>query len=155
MLKSCGVLIVRGEPIREVLLLEHATRLDIPKGHVDPGETNLACALRELVEETGITADDVRLDPAFRFEHHYRVADPLRSGRTRDKVLIVFLGRLVRDVPIVLTEHIGYRWMDWNPPHKMQKKTIDPLLAHLAEHCTHLGPPENERATGEWAKRKR
>ena len=60
-LYSYGVLIVRGEPIDSFLLMRHATRWDLPKGHIDEGETEIQCALRELVEETGITADDICL----------------------------------------------------------------------------------------------
>ena len=30
--------------------------------------------------------------------------------------------------------HKGYLWMPWNPPHKVQRFTFDPLLAKLAEY---------------------
>lgn len=52
---SCGVLVTDGER----LLLGHATRSprwDIPKGLAEPGEAPDTAALRELEEETGLTA---------------------------------------------------------------------------------------------------
>ena len=85
-LKSCGFLIFRDIPNHETekdssdqsnshlpaasdhvsfLLLKHPNRWDLPKGHVDPGETNKECALRELEEETGIQAQDLIIDPDF------------------------------------------------------------------------------------------
>ncbi|MFN9976001.1 MAG: NUDIX domain-containing protein, partial [Phycisphaerae bacterium] len=45
---SCGFLIVKGDPIDSFLLMRHPKRWDLPKGHVDPGETEMECALREL-----------------------------------------------------------------------------------------------------------
>lgn len=124
-LKSCGVLVVKGTPIREFLLMRHADRWDLPKGHVDPGESEIECALRELEEETGIPSDAIELDPDFRFTHDYRVID--RTGAPRDKTLVVFLGTLIRDVEILLSEHPGYEWFLW-PPASIQTQTIDPLL---------------------------
>jgi hypothetical protein len=50
-----------------------------------------------------------------------------------EKTLVVFLARLKRDVPIDVTEHGGYQWFAWNPPHKIQERTVDPLLAAVAE----------------------
>lgn len=126
--KSCGVLIIRGEPIREFLLMRHADRWDLPKGHVDLGETEIQCALRELREETGIAAMDIELIDNFRFESQYQVRAK-KSGKPYDKTLVIFLGRLMREVPIVVTEHQGFEWFAWNPPHRIQAWTIDPLLA--------------------------
>lgn len=131
-LKSCGFLIVRGNPIREFLLMRHADRWDLPKGHVDPGETEMECALRELVEETGITAADIEPIEGFRFASHYQVRGK-RDGQLSDKTLVVFLGRLLNDVPIKPTEHLDYEWFRWNPPHRIQAMTIDPLLASIKE----------------------
>ncbi|MBW3597291.1 MAG: NUDIX domain-containing protein, partial [Planctomycetes bacterium] len=104
------------------------------KGHVDTGESDLECALRELVEETGITAADVEIDPDFRFVLQYPVREKRLGGRIVPKTLVIFLARLVRDVKIITSEHDGYRWVSWNPPHQIQAQTIDPLLAALERY---------------------
>ncbi len=131
--KSCGVIIFRRDPL-SFLLMRHPTRWDLPKGHVDPGESDLECALRELVEETAIKADDIDLDETFLFEHHYQVRDRDSPDRISDKTLLIYLGWLQQDVDIVVTEHEGYEWFPWNPPHSIQETTIDPLLTQVAAH---------------------
>lgn len=128
--KSCGFLIVRGEPIHEFLLMRHADRWDLPKGHVDPGESEMQCALRELREETGILATDIDVLDGFRFETRYQVRAKKRS-QLYEKTLVIFLARLRRDVMLALSEHPGYQWFPWSPPHKIQAWTIDPLLAEV------------------------
>ena len=133
---SCGVLILRGNPIQEFLLMEHADRLDLPKGHVDVGETEMQCALRELWEETGIAAEDIEIDPDFRFEHQYSVWPKKLKGEECEKTLLIFLGRLLRDVEIAVTEHKGFAWVPWNPPHAIQEQSIDPLLSQLHAHLS-------------------
>ena len=132
--KSCGVLVYRGTPPQSFLLMRHADRWDLPKGHVDPGETELACALRELWEETGIRAEDIELDPVFRFTTQYTVWPKRFGGREMLKTLVVFLGRLRRDVEITPTEHAAFQWFSWRPPHALQVNTIDPLLAAVEKH---------------------
>ncbi|MBC8355553.1 MAG: NUDIX domain-containing protein [Planctomycetes bacterium] len=131
--RSCGVVVFRRDPL-SFLLMRHPTRWDLPKGHVDTGETDLECALREVEEETGIAADDIELDEGFRFEHRYQVQDRDYPNQTSNKTLLIYLGWLLRDVEIIPTEHPGYEWFPWNPPHSIQQATIDPLLAHVAEH---------------------
>ena len=136
-LKSCGVLIVRGDPVQSFLLMQHPDRWDLPKGHVDRGETDLDCAFRELEEETGILRDAVQLDPEFEFVHHYYVQSARTAGQRKLKVLKIYLGRLLKDVNLQLTEHQGAKWFDWDPPHAIQERTIDPLLRQLEHHLAH------------------
>ena len=130
--RSCGVLVVYGDPIAEFLLMKHRTRWDLPKGHVDPGESDIECALRELQEETGIDAKDIELDPDFQFSTSYPVRYK-KSEEVLDKTLIIYLGRLRKKLPIRPTEHPGFEWFAWNPPHQIQIRTIDPLLGQLAD----------------------
>ena len=133
-LKACGVLVTRGEPIESFLLMLHKTRLDLPKGHIDDGESEIECALRELAEETGISASDIALDSVFRFSTSYPVWPKKYGGQECQKTTVIFWGRLIRDVEIKVTEHQGFRWCAWNPPHQIQAATIDPLLAALERH---------------------
>ena len=133
--RAAGVLVMRREPEVSFLLMEHATRLDLPKGHVDEGETDLECALRELHEETGIGSGDIELDESFRFEIQYPVRYRNKfDGAEATKTVVIFLGWLTKDVEIQLTEHPGYRWVSWSPPHDIQKETINPLLEQAAKH---------------------
>lgn len=132
--KACGVLVFRREPEPSFLVMKHTRRLDLPKGHLEPGETEQQCALREMTEETGIPADAVRLDPEFRYEEvYYPVEARFGPGRV-EKTLVIFLGWLQQEHPIRPTEHKGYQWITWNPPHTLQKYTLDPLLQRLAEY---------------------
>ena len=107
---------------------------DVPKGHIEPGEDEVTCALRELSEETGITIKDIDLDINFRYTDTYKTTYKRFKGRKAEKTLVIFLGWLKHEVDLKLTEHSGYKWMDWNPPHKIQQKTINPLLAKLERY---------------------
>ena len=134
--RSCGFLIVTGDPVSSFLLMEHEDRWDLPKGHVDPGETDLQCALRELIEETGIPEDVLTIDPDFCYESHYQVAGK-RYGLSEEKVektLRIFLGCLSEDVEIAVTEHIGFEWFPWEPPHDIQERAINPLLRYVEDY---------------------
>lgn len=143
--KSCGVIVFREEPELAFLLMQHTDRWDLPKGHVDPGETELETALRELEEETGISAKDIELDQDFRHSQFYQVKKKRNGDKPRLKELVIFLGKLVNDVELKLTEHIGYEWLAWNPPHEIQTKSIDPVLNSVAAHWAAMGEVRGER----------
>ena len=132
--RSCGVFVMRREPALSFLLMRHASRWDLPKGHVDPGESDLECALRELREETGIGPEDIDLDDQFQFLSQYQVREPRLAGGIAHKTLRIYLGWLSRDVAIQPSEHLGFEWFKWQPPHHIQTMTIDPLLAAVETH---------------------
>jgi 8-oxo-dGTP pyrophosphatase MutT (NUDIX family) len=132
---ASGILVTRGRPIESFLLMRHKDRWDFPKGHRDEGETELQCALRELTEETAIGADDIELDPGFRFTIEYDVISK-RFGERCHKTVVYFLARLLRDVTITPSEHAGYQWFPWRPPHRIQEQTIDPLLAAVERYIS-------------------
>lgn len=134
-IKACGMLIVRGNPVHSFLLMQHRHRWDLPKGHLEDAETELECAWRELGEETGIQPADVELLPGFRFVTTY-VVNSRRFGEECRKTVVIFLGRLHREVAIAPTEHPGFQWISWQPPHKIQAQTIDPLLAEVERFLT-------------------
>jgi len=62
------------------VLLVHRPRYDdwsLPKGKADPGESDEACALREVLEETGLTCRLGRELPSTRY----------RDNKNRDKLV--------------------------------------------------------------------
>jgi 8-oxo-dGTP pyrophosphatase MutT (NUDIX family) len=130
--KSCGFLVYRHKPELSFLLMRHHDRWDLPKGHVDPGESKIQAAYRELFEETGIDGDHIRMDGRFEFKQRYRVPGR-RYGLTGDieKTLTIYLAELTKDVEIKAVEHLGHEWFTWNPPHDIQERTINPLLSSL------------------------
>ena len=133
--RAAGILlIVTSEQPPQFLLMRHHDRWDLPKGHCEQGETFQQTALRETEEETGITADKISLDPRFSFELVYPVTYKRWGGQTFEKQVRYFLGYLKQKSELRISEHESAKWFDWNPPHKIQTETIDPLLAAVAEH---------------------
>ena len=142
-LVACGLLILRGDPVDSFLLMVHADRLDLPKGHIDDGESHLECALREVYEETGIRESDLEMIPGFAFQSEYEVRRKKYNHVPIPKTTHIYLARLINeDIDIQLTEHAGYLWVRWEPPHTIQENTIDPLLKKAADFLAeHVGVP--------------
>jgi len=66
---SCGVIVTDGKQLLAIQPWGKKNRLDIPKGHIDPGETEVQCAARELFEETYLTIDEKLLKPLGTFPY--------------------------------------------------------------------------------------
>jgi 8-oxo-dGTP pyrophosphatase MutT (NUDIX family) len=85
---SAGGVVVRGEEVVVIVPTRRAADgsrvLALPKGHVDPGETPIEAAEREVREETGIIAEPVSELGETRY--WYR-----RDGRTIGKSVSFFL----------------------------------------------------------------
>jgi 8-oxo-dGTP pyrophosphatase MutT (NUDIX family) len=85
---SAGGVVVRGEEVVAIVPTRRAADgsrvLALPKGHVDPGESIIEAAEREVREETGIVAEPVCELGESRY--WYR-----RDGRTIGKSVAFFL----------------------------------------------------------------
>lgn len=103
--KSCGVLpyrTVNGQ--REFLLVFEAFSKcwSIPKGHMEAGESDVQTAMRELYEETGLTA---KLDTGRSASIEYPISDFAR------KEVVFYLGE-VEGTPKVREGEIDkYKWV--------------------------------------------
>lgn len=109
--RSCGVVIFREDAAqgREYLLLHYPTgHWDFAKGHVERDEEDLATALREAREETGLSNVEIRQDFKHDFEYWYRHHQtPIRKHVTW------FLGKVeTKDVKLS-HEHQGYEWLPY------------------------------------------
>src|SRR5437764_13018222 len=109
--KSCGVILFRDVPERAFLLMRHGSRLDLPKGHTIGEESEMACALRELFEETGYRDTEVKIDPVFRHENTFRASSRRFGGELVEKTLVIFLGQLLVQRDPRLTEHDSWQWI--------------------------------------------
>lgn len=66
--KSCGCIVINNG---EVLLVKHNDgHIAFPKGHIEDGETEEQCALRETFEETGLK---VKIIKGYRYTQTYFV----------------------------------------------------------------------------------
>jgi 8-oxo-dGTP pyrophosphatase MutT (NUDIX family) len=85
---SAGGVVVRGEEVVVIVPTRRAADgsrvLALPKGHVDPGETPVQAATREVREETGVVGEPVHELGESRY--WYR-----RDGRTIGKAVVFFL----------------------------------------------------------------
>ncbi|HTL27864.1 MAG TPA: bis(5'-nucleosyl)-tetraphosphatase [Tepidisphaeraceae bacterium] len=106
--RSAGFIVFRRDDTgrRFYLLLDYGRFWDYPKGHVEKGEDDLAAALRELDEETGLR--DVAVIDGFSRELKYF----FRKGKTLiRKTVAFFLAESPTDKVKVSHEHSGHEWL--------------------------------------------
>ena len=125
---------LEGQAARvEYLLLDYGRHWDFPKGHVHEGEDDLAAAVRELEEETGIT--NPRVLEGFRHEIVYYFRDR-RKGLIR-KTVIFFLAEVsARDV-VLSHEHVGFIFLPFDEAvKKVTYATAKQVLRAAHAHLT-------------------
>ena len=142
--RSAGFLIFHRRPggaapdDLRYLLLDYGRHWDFAKGHVDPGETDLEAAVRELREETGIT--QFAQVPEFREEIVYF----FRSGRHGliRKTVVFFLAEVAQTQVILSEEHVGHEFLPFEPAVKRATFAAAKQLLRAAHEClTSSGAP--------------
>lgn len=132
--KSCGVVAYhkKGDSYEFLLLHYPEGHWDLPKGHIEIGETESETALRELEEETGI--NDVKLHDGFREKMHYFFK---REGELVSKVVIFFLaGASDKDIKLSF-EHQNFEWLPYKKAYStMTFKNAKEILKKAFEFLT-------------------
>ena len=127
--KSAGAVIYRLEKGEPLYLLLHyppspkATReyWDLPKGHMEEGETEEETVRREVKEETGLS--DIELQSGFKEEIHYWFQ---WKGKKISKTVVFFLAKTSQKEVTISEEHIGCTWLPY-------KKAIEKLTYQNAK----------------------
>ena len=91
-IKSCGFVAFRRDEGENRYLIIKSRNGDVgfPKGHTEPGESEIETAIRELKEETNL---EVRIIPKFRRQIEYM----LPNAVDRIKQSVYFLGECVTE----------------------------------------------------------
>ena len=93
--KSCGAVVFtkKNGAVRYVIIESVRHFLGFPKGHVEGGESEEEAAIREVLEETGLS---VSLIDGFRMEDTYSFRI---GGEIIEKQVVYFLGEYAHQVP--------------------------------------------------------
>ncbi len=131
---SAGGVVVRGEQVVVIVPTRRAADgsrvLALPKGHVDPGETTIEAAVREVREETGIVAEP--LCELGESRYWYR-----RDGRTIGKSVAFFLFSYVEgdtadhDDEVEEVRWIGLHEARTALSHAAEREMVGLALTHL------------------------
>ncbi len=118
--KSCGVVIYHAIAGERFFLTLHYTNghWDLPKGHVEAGETEHETALRELEEETGITQATILSD--FRETINYSF---IWEKVLIQKEVVFFVANTSQQAIKLSHEHQGYQWLNYQDA--LRKLTFD------------------------------
>jgi 8-oxo-dGTP pyrophosphatase MutT (NUDIX family) len=97
------------------LFIEKKGKLDLPKGHVEPGEEPEACALREVNEECGITGHSIvkALQPSY----HTYSWEGISYLKKTSWFLMEYDGEMVTEPQI----NEGITKVEWLSPDELNK----------------------------------
>jgi 8-oxo-dGTP pyrophosphatase MutT (NUDIX family) len=129
--KSCGILLI-DEIGTHFLLLRSPKKWDLPKGHIKKRETELECAIREFKEETSVDASAIQLIDDFKFCDITYHQDKI-TKKYSQKEIVIFLAKLKEKVKIRTTEHLTYKWCEFNSKIEFDNPIIENLLDYTKE----------------------
>lgn len=117
------------DQLPEYLLMRNSLHLTwgFPKGHMEAGETEIATAVRETVEETGLS--DLEVHDSWRRETEHQVHRP--EGGQHCKVTHYFLARLLSGQVQRSKEHDEHHWLA--PEQALERLQFDELKQVLID----------------------
>ena len=134
---SAGVVVVRPDGDEWLFLLLRAFRYwDFPKGMLEPGETPMQAALREVTEETTLTG------LKFFLGEQFTETGPYSHGKTARYYLAVSdvgLVSLPVNPELGRAEHNEYRWM----PAREARSLLSPRVLVVLDWAETLLRPED------------
>src|SRR5216684_1236098 len=122
--------VVTNDEGNVLVVSQRGTSWSLPKGHVDPGESALAAARREIYEESGIR--DLELIRELGSYERYRIGVDGGDDRSELKVITMFLFR---------TSETVLRPVDADNPEAcwVERAKVVPLLTHERDKQFFLG----------------
>ncbi|HJT84850.1 MAG TPA: NUDIX domain-containing protein [Nitrososphaeraceae archaeon] len=104
---SSGAILYRrdDQTITFLLLHYYSGHWDFPKGNKEVGESDVDTALREIIEETGIT--DVTILDEFKKQVFYKYK---RNNQLISKKVIYFLAETKSRNVVLSNEHLNFLW---------------------------------------------
>ncbi|HEX3910535.1 MAG TPA: NUDIX domain-containing protein [Solirubrobacteraceae bacterium] len=132
--RSAGGVVVRGEEVVVIVPTRRASDgssvVALPKGHIDPGETPLQAAVREVREETGIVAEPVTELGETRY--WYR-----RDGQTIPKSVSFYLFKYIEgdtadhDDEVEEARWVGLKDAEGELSHAAEREMVARAIAYL------------------------
>lgn len=113
---SAGVILyhINSKNELEFLLLHYPHgHWDFPKGKIESGESKKTAALRELFEETGLSADLIE-----NFEERFSYIFTDTDGNLVRKVVHFFIGKTHTPEVIISDEHVGFAWLSFEKAYR-------------------------------------
>lgn len=111
LVRAAGGVVYTFGPDGELLVLLISDRYGsrtLPKGHLEPGESDEQAAVREIAEETGVDCTIERLIARVRYP-------VFKKGRWRDKEVAYFLARAPHVAPTPAPDE-GITVAEWAAP---------------------------------------
>jgi ADP-ribose pyrophosphatase YjhB (NUDIX family) len=127
--RSAGGVVIDAEG-RVLVVSQRGTSWSLPKGHIDPGESALAAAKREIHEESGIR--DLKLIRGLGTYERYKIGVDGGDDRSELKAITMFLFRTSEKVlRPVDPDNPEARWVE--------RSKVAPLLTHEMDKRFFLG----------------
>ncbi|KAB2956565.1 MAG: NUDIX hydrolase [Thermoanaerobaculia bacterium] len=134
---SAGGLVLRNG---HVLLIATAggRRWQLPKGHVEPGESNAQAAVREVREETGVSGRIVAELPGI--DYFFVEKDGRRVRKHVDYFLLDYTGG--DEAEYDPAEVDGARWFPWDEALERLSHANERRVAERARELATAAPPQ-------------